>query len=121
MRASSVWQSFKFAFAGLWHVFRSQRNAKIHAAVAATVILLGLWLKLTAAGWAVIALTIGVVFAAEAMNTVVEALVDLAAPEFHPLAKIAKDAAAGAVLLLAMAAVIVGLLILGPPLFRTLF
>ena len=71
--------------------------------------------------WAIIALTIGIVLAAEAFNTVAEAVVDLVAAEYHPLAKVAKDVAAGAVLVMAIAAVIVGLLILGPPLWRALF
>jgi len=69
----------------------------------------------------VLALTIGVVFAAEIINTAIEAVVDLVAPEFHPLAKIAKDAAAGSVLVLAVAAVVVGLLILLPTLWRVIF
>jgi diacylglycerol kinase len=68
--------------------------------------------------WAIIALTIALVLAAEAFNTVAETAVDLAAAEYHPLAKIAKDVAAGAVLLMAIAAVVVGLLVLGPPLWR---
>ena len=120
MRAASVWQSFRFAFAGLWHVFRTQRNARIHAAVTLAVVALGLFLRLSPLRWAVLALTVGAVLAAEAMNTVVESLVDLVAPTFHPQAKIAKDAAAGAVLVLAMSAVVVGLLILGPPLWAIL-
>ncbi|RME82333.1 MAG: diacylglycerol kinase family protein [Caldilineae bacterium] len=120
MRAASVWQSFRFAFAGLWHVLRTQRNARIHVAVTVAVVALGLFLRLSPPRWAVLALTIGVVFAAETMNTVVENLVDLVSPTFHPQAKVAKDAAAGAVLVLAMAAVVVGLLILGPPLWALL-
>lgn len=120
MRAGSVWQSFKFAFNGIGYVLCSQRNAKIHSAITLAVLVLGAWLKISPLGWAVLALTIGVVLAAEMLNTAVEAVVDLVSPEYHPLAKIAKDAAAGAVLWLAMAAVVVGLLILGPPLWQTL-
>jgi len=112
--------SFKYAFSGVWYVLRTQRNARIHAAVASAVIVLGLWLGLSRTEWAIIALTIGLVLAAESFNTVAEAAVDLATAEYHPLAKIAKDVAAGAVLLMAIAAVVVGLLILGPPLWRTL-
>ena len=121
MRAESVWHSFRYAFAGIWHTLKTQRNAKIHTAITVAVLLLGLWLRLPAPDWAVLALTIGVVFAAEIINTAIEAVVDLVAPEFQPLAKIAKDAAAGAVLVLAIAAVIVGLLILLPPLWRVIF
>jgi diacylglycerol kinase len=120
MSQSNLLTSFKYAFWGVWHVVRTQRNARIHLSVALAVIVLGLWLGLDRIEWAIIILTIGVVLAAEAFNTVAEAAVDLATAEVHPLAKIAKDVAAGAVLVTAMAAVIVGLLILGPPLWGVL-
>jgi len=120
MRADTLWLSFRFAFAGIWHTLHSQRNAKIHTAITIAVLLLGGWLRLPARDWAILVLTIGVVFAAEIMNTAIEALVDLVSPEFHPLAKVAKDAAAGAVLALAVAAVFVGLLLLGVPLWQKL-
>lgn len=112
--------SFKYAFSGMWHVLRTQRNARIHLSLALVVIVLGLWLGLSRIEWAIIVLTIGLVLAAESFNTVAEAAVDLATAEYHPLAKIAKDVAAGAVLLMAITAVIVGLLILGPPLWAAL-
>jgi len=120
MRRSNLLISFKCAFAGLWYVLRTQRNARIHLFVAVTVVMMGLWLGLSRTEWAVLALTIGTVLAAEVLNTVVEAAVDLATAEYHPLAKVAKDVAAGAVLLTAVAAVVVGLLILGPPLGRVI-
>jgi diacylglycerol kinase len=104
----------------MWHVLRTQRNARIHLSLALAVIVLGLWLGLSRIEWAIIVLTIGLVLAAEAFNTVAEAAVDLATDEYHPLAKIAKDVAAGAVLLMAITAAIVGLLILGPPLWAAL-
>jgi len=118
--SSDLLTSFRHAFSGVWYVVRTQRNARIHLTVALVVIALGLWLGLSYTEWAVIVLTIGLVLAAEAFNTVAEAAVDLATAERHPLAKIAKDVAAGAVLLMAITAVVVGLLILGPPLWRTL-
>ena len=121
MRAESVWQSFRFAFAGIWHTFRTQRNAKIHTGITLAVLLLGGWLRISAGDWAILALTIGVVFAAEILNTAVEALVDLVSPEYHDLAKVAKDAAAGAVMALAIAAIAVGLLVLGVPLWQAVF
>ena len=120
MRRSNLLISFKCAFAGLWYVLRTQRNAWIHLSVAMAVVMMGLWLGLSRTEWAVLALTIGTVLAAEVLNTVVEAAVDLATAEYHPLAKVAKDVAAGAVLLTAVAAVVVGLLILGPPLGRVI-
>jgi diacylglycerol kinase len=120
MGRSDLLTSFKYAFSGVSHVLRTQRNARIHLSVALAVIVVGLWLGLSRAEWAIIALTIGSVLAAESLNTVAEAAVDLATTEYHPLAKIAKDVAAGAVLLMAITAVIVGVLILGPPLWSVL-
>jgi diacylglycerol kinase len=83
---------------------------------ATAVILVGLWVGLKPLDWAVIVLTIAMVFTAEFINTAIEAVVDLASPVHHPLAKVGKDVGAGAVLIAAMAAVVIGLLILGPPL-----
>lgn len=120
MHRSRLLTSFRYAFSGVWHVLRTQRNARIHVSIALVVVILGLWLGLSYTQWAIIVLTIGLVLAAEAFNTVAEAAVDLATAEFHPLAKIAKDVAAGAVLMVAITAVIVGILILGPPLWREL-
>lgn len=118
MRAGSVWQSFGYAIQGIRYVLQTQRNAKIHSVITLGIIALGTFLNITRLEWAVLVLTIGLVFSAEIWNTAVEALVDLVSPEFHPLAKIAKDAAAGAVFLLAIMSVIIGLLILGPPLWQ---
>jgi diacylglycerol kinase len=118
MSRSNLLTSFRYAFTGLGYLLRTQRNARIHVSISLVIVALGLWLGLSTTQWAVIALTIGVVLMAESFNTVVEVMVDLVTEEYHPLAKIAKDAAAGAVLLLAMVAVVIGLLILGPPLWR---
>jgi len=109
--------SIKHAFHGWWYVMQTQRNAWIHGAVAAAVLLLGLWLGLPPRDWAVLIITIAMVFAAEFINTAIEAVVDLATQEHHPLAKAGKDVGAAAVLIAALAAVLVGLLILGPPLW----
>lgn len=120
LKQPSLWRSFGHALAGTWWVFRTQRNARIHTLVAACVVGGGVWLQLDAVRWALLTLTIVSVLVGEAVNTVIEALVDLLSPEYHERARIAKDAAAGAVLLLSLAAVIVGLLILGPPLWTRL-
>jgi diacylglycerol kinase (ATP) len=109
--------SFRHAFRGWWYVLRTQHNTWIHASVTAVVTIIGLWLGLPARDWAVLILTIAMVFAAEFINTAIEAVVDLATQEHHPLAKIGKDVGAAAVLIAALAAVLVGLLILGPPLW----
>ena len=109
--------AFRYAFQGWAHVLRTQRNAWIHSVAATAVFIVCLWVGLPPRDWAVIILTIAMVFAAEFLNTAIEAVVDLASPDKHPLAKIGKDVGAAAVLVAAMAAVLVGLLILGPPLW----
>jgi len=110
--------AFGHAFRGWWYVLNTQHNTWIHTAVAMIVLILGLWLKLTTRDWAVLVLTIAIVFMAEFLNTAIEAVVDLASPVHHPLAKVGKDVGAGAVLVAALAAVLIGLLILGPPLWQ---
>jgi len=111
-------RSFRYAFQGWGYVLRTQRNAWIHSAIATAVFIVGLWLQLPARDWAVIILTAALVFSAEFINTAIEAVVDLATEEHHPLAKIGKDVGAAAVLVAALAAVLIGLLILGPPLLQ---
>lgn len=113
-------RSFQYAFQGWWHVLRTQQNAWIHSLIAFIVILLGLWLRLEPRDWAILVLTIAMVFTAEFINTSIEAVVDLASPTHHPLAKVGKDVGAAAVLVAALAAILVGLLILGPPLWAKL-
>ena len=109
--------AFGHAFRGLWHVLQTQHNAWIHSVVATLIVSIGLWLGLSPRDWAVIVLTIAMVFTAEFINTAIEAVVDLASPVQHPLAKVGKDVGAGAVLVAALAAALIGLLILGPPLW----
>ena len=116
----SLLTSFRCAGEGLLDVFRTQRNFRIHLAIAALALLLAAWLNLPRQEWASLILVVGTVLSAEVFNTSAEMLVDLASPEYHPLAKRVKDLAAGAVLLAAMVAVIVGLLLLGPPLWARL-
>ena len=111
-------RSFRYAFSGIGYVIRTQPNAQIHAVISVSVIIAGVWLDLARMEWALIALAMGVVWAAEIMNSALEVLVDLVAPKPHPLAKIAKDCAAAAVLVTAIMAVVIGLLVLGPPLWE---
>ena len=110
--------SFGYAFAGLWYALRTQRNTWIHVTIAILAILLGIVLRISAVEFAMIFVAITVVFIAEMFNTVFELCVDLASPEYNPLAKIAKDVAAGAVLLSAMLAVVIGLFVFGPHLWE---
>lgn len=113
-------ESFRYAFHGWSHVLKTQRNAWIHGLFAFAAFLIGLWIQLSTQDWAIIVLTIAFVFTAEFINTSIEAVVDLASPDNHPLAKIGKDVGAAAVLIAAIAAVLIGLLILGPPLWQKL-
>lgn len=113
-------RSFGYAFAGWRYVLRTQRNTWIHAVLSLTVVLVSWWLGLSALEWAVILITISMVWMAEFLNTALEAVVDLASPQQHPLAKVGKDVGAAAVLLSALAAVLTGLLVLGPPLWERL-
>jgi diacylglycerol kinase len=113
-------ESFRYAFVGIWYTLKTQRNAQIHIAIALLITILGLILQLTPVEWAILMLTTGFVLATELLNTVAESAMDYATRDFHPQVKIVKDVAAGAVLIAAITAVIVGLLILGPPLLRRL-
>ncbi len=119
--AAKIARSFRYAIAGLAYVFRTQRNARIHAIISLGVIALGLWLGISGSEWAVLILAMMVVWVAEFINTAFEAHVDLTTPDEHDGAKVAKDIAAAAVLIGAIGAVIVGLLILGPPLAEKIF
>lgn len=118
MKTRSLWHSFACAFAGLRDVLRHGRNAKIHVGIALAIVVAGFRLNISRTDWAILLLTIGAVFAAETANTAIESVVDLVSPEHRDLARQAKDCAAGAVLVLAIAAVAVGLLVLGPPLAK---
>ena len=120
-RRHGLLRSFYFAFLGLGYLFKTQRNARIELALGIIACGLGAWLKISRAEWAIIAFTIALVLILEGLNTAVEAAVDLSSPNFHPLAKAAKDLAAAMVLIASLASLAVGLLILGPPLWMKLF
>ncbi len=107
-------RSFKYAFVGIWTMLKSQQNAWIHAFATVTVILAGFVLGISPAEWCWLVLAIISVWMAEALNTAIEFLADVASPEFHPLVKKAKDVAAGAVLISAIGALIIGIIIIGP-------
>jgi diacylglycerol kinase len=111
---------FVYAFSGLWYVLHTQRNARIHVSMAALAILLGIVLHISAIDFALVFVAITGVFIAEMFNTVFELCIDLASPDYHPLAKIAKDVAAGAVLLSAMLSIVIGLFVFGPHLWDLL-
>jgi diacylglycerol kinase len=106
--------SFGYAFSGLWYTIRTQRNMRVHLTIALLALLVGVFLRISPVEFAIIFLAIICVFTAEMFNTVLELCVDLASPEYSPLAKIAKDVAAGTVLLSAIISVIIGLFIFLP-------
>lgn len=112
-------RSFGHAFRGL-ALLRSEPNAWIHLAATVAVLALGAMLGIDRAGWAWLVAAIASVWVAEAINTAFERLADALHPAEHPLVRDAKDAAAGAVLIAAAGAVVIGLLVLGPPLLRAL-
>lgn len=114
---AAVFRSFFYAFAGIAWVVRSQRNAQIHLAITAVVLVAGVYFRVSVGEWLALILSIALVLAFEAINSAVEAVVDLASPELHPLAKRAKDAAAGAVLVAAIGAALVGIVVFLPRLF----
>ncbi|MFZ3069805.1 MAG: diacylglycerol kinase family protein [Anaerolineaceae bacterium] len=108
-------KSFKFAFKGWVHVLKTQQNAWIHLGATILVILVGFWLNISKQDWIAVLLVVGIVWVAEFLNTALEVIVDIASPEKHPLAKIGKDVGAAAVLIAAVIAIVIGLLVLGPP------
>jgi diacylglycerol kinase len=116
----SLADSFRHALEGLGYVVRNERNVRIHSVIAALVVALGVWLQIDPLEWALIMAAIALVFAGEMLNTVVELTLDLVVPDENPLAKHAKDVAAGAILVAAIAAAVIGFIILGPPLWQAL-
>jgi diacylglycerol kinase (ATP) len=104
----------RFAIHGIRTMLRSQHNAWIHAAATVAVAAAGAVLRLSWSEWCWIVLAVMAVWTAEALNTAFEFLTDVASPTFHPVAGHAKDVAAGAVLIAAIGAVVIGLLVFGP-------
>lgn len=117
----SLVSSFRNALSGLNELLRTQRNARIHLAITLAVIGLAAWLRLSVGDWALLALAATLVWTAELINTALEAVVDLASPGPQPLARLAKDLSAAAVLVAAVGAAVVGALVLAPPLFRRVY
>jgi diacylglycerol kinase len=111
-------RSFKYAFNGIWILISSQPNAWIHALATIAVIVSGVYFKLNESEWCLIIIAAISVWVAEAFNTALEFLTDVASPDFHPLAGKAKDVAAGAVLIAAIGSALLGLIIFVPHLLE---
>ncbi|MEB3197279.1 MAG: diacylglycerol kinase family protein [Candidatus Sericytochromatia bacterium] len=117
-KAATLLASFTFAASGIYFCLRTQRNMRIHVVAGVLAMAMGAWLRLPAFHMALIAVVSSLVVTMEMINTAIENAVDLYTHRRHPLAKIAKDVAAAAVLVSAINAVLVGVLLLGPPLLR---
>ena len=113
-------RSFVYAWSGVAHTVRTQRNMRVHLALALLAVALGVWLRISPVEFAMIFVAITGVVVSEMMNTVAEACVDLSTQEYHPLARVAKDVAAGAVLLSAMLAVVIACFVYIPHLWPLL-
>jgi len=114
------WYSFRAAVTGALHTVRTQPNAWIELTAGGVVVAAGYLLQITAVEWAIVGLVLCLVLALEAVNTAVEAVVDLVTEEYHPLARIAKDAAAGALVFAVLGSLIVAAAVFGPRLARLL-
>lgn len=117
-KKNPLWKSFGYAFSGIWTGIRKERNMKIHCTALLLVVIAGMIVQLTVTEWCICIILCALVMSLELVNTAVEAVVDLVTEEKKPLAKIAKDTAAGAVLIAAIASVIIGLLIFVPHITR---
>lgn len=113
-------RSFRFAFAGLGHLLRTQQNFRIEVVLGAAAVGLGAWLRLTPVEWAALAIVIALVLILEGVNTSLELAVDLASPRIDPRAKAAKDIAASTVLVAALASIAVALALFLPRLANRL-
>jgi diacylglycerol kinase len=108
--------SFRYALAGCLYMLRHQKNIRIQTLATILIAVVGLWLGLPAESWAILVVIVTLNLMAEFTNSAIEAVVNLVSPDHHPMARVAKDVAAGTSLLVACASVLVGLFLLGPPL-----
>lgn len=112
--------SLGYAVAGWLYMLRRQKNTRLQAVASIAVFVIALWLEIEALGWAVLLLAVTIVWMAEFLNAAVEAAINLASAEVHPMAKVGKDVASAAVLLGVVSSVLIGFLVLGPPLLDKL-
>jgi diacylglycerol kinase len=114
-------ESFKYAFNGIWLLLKEEHNARIHLFFALLAIAVGFWLEINRTEWLVLIITMMIVFMAEFFNSAIEAIADKVSTEKHSLIKKAKDIAAGGVLIAAITSILIGIIILGPKLLEKLF
>jgi len=120
-KAKKVVKSFSYALQGIGYAARLERNLKIHLTITLLVVILGFLFSLSKIEWLFVLVAIAGVITLELVNTAIERVVDLVTKDEHPLAKQAKDTAAGAVLVFAIIAVIIGVMIFGPKIWRLIF
>ena len=113
MPPHSIWRSMGFAFDGLRHAFRSQRSLRIESLIAGLIVVIGFALDISRLEWVIVIISIFFIIGLELVNTAIEAVVDLVSPEYHPVAKAAKDVASAAVLTSAVGGLVAGLVIFG--------
>lgn len=113
-------KSLGYALAGWLYMLRRQKNTRIQAVASIAVMALAFWLQIDFTSWAILILAITIVWMAEFINAAVEAAINLTTSDFHPMAKVGKDVASAAVLLGVVASILIGLLLLGPPLLEKL-
>lgn len=106
--------SFKYPISGLRYAYKNEQNLEVDIGIAVLVVILGFLFKISISEWAILTITVGLVISFELINTALEAVVDLITDKYHPLAKVAKDTSAAAVLILAIVSVIEGLIIFLP-------
>jgi len=114
-------KSFSYAFKGLYDLVKSEPNARIHLVATIAAVSAGIFFRISNVEWCIILIVIALVWAAEAINTVIEKLADHLFPEYHETARIVKDIAAGAVLVCAIVALICGLIVFLPKLVSIVF
>ena len=119
-KSKNVISSFKYAFQGMFSALKTERNLKIHVTIMILVIIAGIVLKISKIEWIICMILFGLVIGGEMFNSAIETVVDIAMPDINPKAKFAKDAAAGAVLVFAIASAIIGFMIFGPKLIALL-
>lgn len=119
-KSKNVISSFKYAFQGMFSALKTERNLKIHITIMILVIIVGIVLKISKIEWIICIILFGLVIGGEMFNSAIETVVDIAMPDINPKAKFAKDAAAGAVLVFAIASAIIGFMIFGPKLIALL-
>ncbi len=120
MEVKKLINSFKYAFEGIASSFKSERNMKIHVIIMIIVIIWGIIFKISAIEWIVCTILFALVISAELFNTALETIVDMVMPEINEKAKLAKDISAGAVLILAIASAIAGIIIFLPKIVERL-